>query len=251
MKKRIFVLYILTALLLIPASAMEIQLQGHFDSYTGDKFGVSFSFSEQLTNNLFIDADLEYKNRGAYLAYCAGRFSIKQISVKAGIAYDIMEGLISPGYIASVDLHPIKAFSITADLLSTFSPINLYDPCIFDLDTGLTFHLKNSNTKVLFGYRKETIDESITEYYSGIFDITAYESGLPFKIGINSTASFIVPDGEADNFDITLDVGGRLELYTARWGVYFVTGSARLLTYSDPAAALTWDASAGAKFFIY
>lgn len=231
-KKVILILCLL--FIILPIFSLEIELQGHYDNYPveySDKntnIGLSCRFSEQLKNLLFIDANLMYKNAGKYLAYCAGRLSINKIKLRCGIALDIRNTDVTPGFILSFDTKLLKFSSLTSNLLITYTTQDISKGSVFDGDAGIIIHLKNSNVKMLFNFRRELENTFMTTYKYGVLDLTTYESGFPLRIALTAKIGTKTDSRSADTKNLSLEVGGRLELVTIKHGAYFIGGNASL-----------------------
>lgn len=255
-KLRPFILFLIFAFYAATAFSMDFELEAHYDTYptidTEDDFniGVSCRFSEQLKNNLFIDANLIYKKANKYLAYCAGRISYNRFSFRTGIALDLRESVFTPGVLISCDFRLFKILSITTNLLTTFSMDNIMVGSVFDSEAGVIFHLRNSNVKLVYNYRKELEDEYNLSYHYGVFDLITYESGFPFRIGLNAKGGYLLDTRDAEYFDFVIEAGARLEFVSARHGSYFIAGSANVFKYSDLEAPITFAISAGVHLIL-
>lgn len=253
MIKKIFALTIL--LLSFPLFAMELEFQGHWDNYPTSNnekdfnIGASFRFTEQLKNQVFIDANLSYKNENRYLAYCAGRLTFKKFTFLSGIALDIQDSNISPGLLFTFDTRILKSLSITTNFLTTFNSKDISKGSVFDTDDGVIFHLKNSNVKLAYNFRREIEDSYYITNHFGIFDLLTFESGFPLRIGLTIKGG-LYQDSRTEENDITIEAGGRLELVTRRHGAYFVSGGARVFKKSEMDAPIPFHIGAGARFYI-
>lgn len=252
MIKKFFAITIL--LLSFPLFAMEFEFQGHYDNYptlNGKDFniGASFRFSEQLKNQVFIDANLSYKNANQYLAYCAGRLTFKNFTLRSGIALDIQDSKISPGFLVTFDTRIFKFLSITTNLLTTFASEDISKGSIFDTDDGVIFHLKNSNVKLTYNFRREIEDSFYITNHFGVFDLLTFESGFPLRIGL-AIKGGLYQDSRKEENDITIEASGRLELVTRRHGSYFVSGGARVFKKSEQGVPIPFHVGAGARFYI-
>jgi len=75
LKITVFLLLITTSFSLF---ATDFEAKLIFDTYSAqNKIAVDFSFSERLSNNIFVDAKLMHRESNNYFAYCAGRFQVK------------------------------------------------------------------------------------------------------------------------------------------------------------------------------
>jgi hypothetical protein len=238
------------------AFSLEFQLQGHYDNYENNNpernynIGLSFQFKEQIKNNVFVDANLIYKNQNKYLAYCAGQFKIKQFIFLSGIALDIKNTFFSPGLLLKFDYKIVKWLSLSTELLTTFSTIDVSKGSVFDGVAGFIFHLKNANVKLAYDFRREMINTYYISYHKGIFDLITYESGFPLRIGLNAHFYSIIDSRNPTSKNLILEAGGKLELVTPRHGSYFITGNAKILELANLQGPITFGIGAGTRFNI-
>jgi hypothetical protein len=241
--------------LIFPLHAVSVELQGHYDTYESlynkpYNVGISFCFSEQIKNNFTVDASLNYKYGGKYLAYCSGSANFGNFYTRAGVAMDLREFKVSPGFLLTLDYRIWKPFSIMGDLLITLSPEDISLGSVFDSKAGVVFHFINQKAKLLYNFRRELEKDYMLTYHYGVIDITGFESGFPFRMAVFIKGGAYLDTRVSGPRDVKIEAGGRFELVTKKAGVYFIAGEANVFQLSTMTSPLTFAVSAGFRFNI-
>ncbi len=243
-------------LLIFPVYAVSIELQGHYDNYESlynQPFNIGFSLavSEQVNNNFTVDANIDYKYGGKYLAHCSGSTTFGNFYGRAGVAMDLRGLKVSPGFLLTVDYRVWKPLSIMGDLLITLSPEDITLGSVFDTKGGVVFHFKNQKAKLLYNFRRELEKDYILTYHYGVIDITGFESGFPFRMAVFLKGGAYLDTRVSGPTDVKIEAGGRFELVTKKAGAYFIAGEANVFQLSTLSCPLTFAASAGFRFNLH
>lgn len=235
--------------------AVSIEIQGHYDTYESlynkpYNIGLSLAFSEQVKNNFTVDANLDYKYAGKYLAYCSGSATFGKFFGRAGVAMDLREFKISPGFLLTLDYRLWKPLSVMGDLLITLSPEDITLGSVFDAKGGIVFHFTNQKAKLLYNFRRELEKDYMLTYHYGVIDITGFESGFPFRMAVFVKGGAYLDTRVSGPRDVKIEAGGRFELVTKKAGAYFIAGEANVFQLSTMSSPLTFAVSAGFRFNI-
>ncbi|MBE6350163.1 MAG: hypothetical protein E7062_05385 [Spirochaetaceae bacterium] len=246
LKITVFLLLITTSFSLF---ATDFEAKLIFDTYSAqNKIAVDFSFSERLSNNIFVDAKLMHRESNNYFAYCAGRFQVKSLLFSLGMGFDIQDSQMAPGVLANLNWKFSKRFSFDGNIFAGFARENLYKNQILDIDGGIIIHTENNNTKISYNFKRNRINSNEKQYHSGTISLLAFEKGLPFRIGLDTRFSFLFEETNPELFKLFVDVGGKIEFHTLKFGYYTVGGKARILDFSQTDSPLQFSLFAGIGF---
>lgn len=226
--------------------AIDFEAKVIYDTFSAEnKVGVDFSFSEGLSNFTFVDAKLQHRENNNYFAYCAGRLQLKDLSWSLGMGFDIQDNQMVPGFLSNLHWKFSKKMSLTGNIFTGFSRENLYENLLLDVESGFIVHTENNNTKIAYNFRRSRITSNEKQYHSGIISLLAFEKGLPFRIGLDTRFCVLLEKINPEDFKLFVDVGGKIEFHTLKFGYYTIGGKARILDFSQTNTPLQFAIFAG------
>lgn len=232
--------------------SLEFTAQTHYDTFdqtkTIGKIGFSFELQEQLTNISFIDATLQYKNAGQYVAYCTGNAKFSFLTFGGGIIYDIYNEIITPGIIGHAEINMGKAVALGGSYYVTVTPENIFKDYVQDVSTFFTIKLINTVITSGYNYRHIKLNNLKKYSHAGTLDIIAYDINSPIIMGLNSNVRIFFDEADIDYLDFVIDVGGSIEYDTRKFGSYFINGSANIFTFKTTTKVVPFSISIGARF---
>ena len=225
--KSVVKFFISVSLLLISTAvfATDIKLGFHFDNFNSENkniFGGSIGIKEELTDKFAIHAVLENNKSGNYSAYCAGGYEGKIFNFIGGFLFDLRNSYFSPGFVLDGNITLFNFITVGANTNFTFSPKNIFENYITEIESFLTFHCENQDISLIFDYSKiaqPEISEDANDYsLGGYLDVLALDEQSPFKIGL-----FFGVESYKKTYDesfsvLDLNVGGRFIFDIEKFG---------------------------------
>ena len=253
-RKSVVKLFISISLLLISTAvfATDISMGVHFDNFNDkNTFGGSIGIKEELTDKFAIHAVLENNKSGNYSAYCAGGYEGKIFNFLGGFLFDLRNSYFSPGFILDGSINLFKFITVGANTNFTFSPKNIFENYITEIESYLTFHCKNQDVSLIFDYSKVSqfdIGKNEKDYsLGGILDVLALDERSPFKIGL-----FFGVDSHKKTYDeafsvIDLNVGGRFIFDRENFG-FVIAGESTVFQIGTEQPSIPFAISVTTRF---
>ena len=253
-RKSVVKIFISLSLLLISTAvfATDISMGVHFDNFNDkNTFGGSIEIKEELTDKFAIHAVLENNKSGNYSAYCAGGFEGRIFNFLGGFLFDLRNSYFTPGFILDGSITLFDFITVGANTNFTFSPKNIFENYLSEIESYLTFHCENQDVSLILDYSKiaqSQIGEDAVDYsIGGYLDVLALDERSPFKIGLFfGVESYKKTYDEAFNI-LDLNVGGRFIFDLEKFG-FVIAGESTVYKIGVEQPSIPFAVSLTTKF---
>lgn len=253
-RKSVVKLFISISLLLISTAvfATDISMGVHFDNFNDkNTFGGSIGIKEELTDKFAIHAVLENNKSGNYSAYCAGGYEGKIFNFLGGFLFDLRNSYFSPGFILDGSINLFKFITVGANTNFTFSPKNIFDNYLTEIESYLTFHCENQDVSLILDYSKiaqSQIGEDANDYsVGGILDVLALDERSPFKIGLFFGVESFKKTYDESFSVLDLNVGGRFIFNLEKFG-FVISGESTVYKIGEEQPSIPFAISLTTRF---
>lgn len=253
-RKSVVKLFISISLLLISTAvfATDISMGVHFDNFNDkNTFGGSIGIKEELTDKFAIHAVLENNKSGNYSAYCAGGYEGKIFNFLGGFLFDLRNSYFSPGFILDGSINLFKFITVGANTNFTFSPKNIFDNYLTEIESYLTFHCENQDVSLILDYSKiaqTAMGEDAKDYsVGGILDVLALDERSPFKIGLFFGVESFKKTYDESFSVLDLNVGGRFIFNLEKFG-FVISGESTVYKIGEEQPSIPFAISLTTRF---
>ncbi|MGP1587675.1 MAG: hypothetical protein ACTTHG_04965 [Treponemataceae bacterium] len=229
--------------------ALEFELGVGYENFSAtDVVGVDLYFRENLSDEFLIIARAENKYNYNYKTYCGSKFETEIFGIMAGVLFDARDNLFTPGVIFDAEFKFPKKVTLNAVLGMTFSPSNIFNLALVDVEGKVIIHRANFDASLSYEFSRYAIGTNEKINHSGGIDVLAFAPDFPFKMGVSFGAQSSQDPDDKTSMDAGMRAGTRLIFDFGKAGCYTLKGECEVWRLSRKETYFPFFASASVKF---